>query len=42
MQKTKTNIIFYGGGQLENKDYLSLYRVQTEKLQHNQRQESYA
>ena len=29
-----------GGGSLENKDYLSLYRVQTKKLQHNQRQES--
>ena len=28
-------IVINGGGSLENKNYLSLHRVQTKKLQHN-------
>lgn len=38
----KTHIIRDGGENLENKNYLGLHRVQTEKLQHDQRQKSYA
>ena len=38
----KTHIIRDGGENLENKNYLGLHRVQTEKLQYDQRQKSYA
>lgn len=36
------NLIRDGGGNFENTDYLGLHRVQTEKLQHDERQKSYA
>ena len=31
-----------GGGSLENKDYLSMHRMQTKKLQHNKGQKNNA
>ena len=39
---SKQHIIRDGGENLENKNYLGLHRVQTEKLQHNKGQKSYA